>query len=72
MVLPTAGPVRLTIHDSRGRFITTLIDGSISAGHHTRVWTGRDVAGRSVASGVYLSRLEAGGQVVHGRMTLAR
>jgi len=70
--LPAAGPVRLTIHDLRGRFITTLIDGPISAGRHTRVWTGRDATGRDLPSGVYVSRLEVGGQIAHERMTLVR
>ena len=70
--LSAAGPARLTIHDLRGRFITTLINGPIPAGRHTRIWTGRDISGRNVPSGVYVSRLEVGGQVAHGRMALVR
>jgi len=36
------------------------------------VWNGRDDAGREVASGVYLYRLEAGGEAATGRMAVVR
>jgi hypothetical protein len=36
------------------------------------VWDGTDRLGRSVASGVYLVRLKAGGQIDHQKITLLR
>ncbi len=70
--LPQDGPVRLSIHDARGRLVRVLMDGSIEAGNHRVTWDGRDQGGRGAASGVYLARLET----AHGRdvrkLTLAR
>jgi len=70
--VPTPGVVRLRVFDLRGRLIATLIDGVVEAGQHVASWSGRDREGRDVPSGVYLSRLEAGGEVVRARMTLVR
>ncbi len=49
-------PVRLTIHDVSGREVQKLIDRELTAGEHEAVWSGVDVAGRAVASGVYFYR----------------
>jgi hypothetical protein len=70
--LPQAGPVRLTVHDPRGRLVRVLVDGARDAGTHTVVWDGRDAGGRPVASGIYLARLQGvDGQDVR-KLTLAR
>ena len=48
------GPVQVTIYDLRGRKIRCLLDGPVAAGRTTATWDGRDMTGRSLASGVYL------------------
>jgi len=58
---PAEGPVRITIHDVRGRSIATLANGVEPAGARTVTWDGTDRAGRSVESGIYFVRLECGG-----------
>jgi len=70
--LAAGGPVRLAIHDARGRLVRILVDGTLAAGSHVVAWDGRDGGGRPVASGIYLARLETshGADVV--KMTLAR
>jgi hypothetical protein len=55
-----AAEVRLSVHDVTGRRVATLAVGRRSAGSHRVVWNGRDGAGRPVAAGVYLCRLEIG------------
>ena len=70
--VPIAGPVRLQVLDVGGRVVATLVENPRDAGWHEVVWDGRSEDGRSMPSGVYLARLEAGGQVAHGRMTLLR
>lgn len=55
---PTAGQATLRILDVRGRLVRTLLDEAVTAGHHARIWTGTDQAGRPVASGIYLYRIE--------------
>ena len=67
--LAAADAVRLQVYDLRGRLVRTLWDGPLAAGPHRLDWDGRNAAGRPVASGVYLYRLEVGGQV-HSRKLL--
>jgi glucose/arabinose dehydrogenase len=59
--LAAAGPVRLSLHDVRGRLVRVLIrsDG-LPAGDHVATWDGRDARGARVGAGVYRLRLEAG------------
>jgi subtilisin family serine protease len=70
--LPESGPVRLSIHDLRGKLIRTLIDAELPAGEHGAVWDGRDVARRHVASGVYMYQLLFDGKRVVRKMGLIK
>ena len=71
-VTPTTGPVRVAIHDARGRLVRVLNDGRVAAGRHALTWDGRDGRGQGVASGVYLVVVEgAAGRDAH-KITLAR
>ncbi|MFQ5652442.1 MAG: FlgD immunoglobulin-like domain containing protein [bacterium] len=58
--VPEAGDVTLSIYDIGGRQIRNLVRGRMSAGQHKVAWDGRDDAGRTVASGMFLYELEAG------------
>jgi hypothetical protein len=59
---PSAGDVRLRIFDGAGRLVRTLVDEPRAAGRWLETWDGRDAAGRPVAAGVYLYRLEVTGE----------
>ena len=63
---------RLKIFDAAGRLVTTLVDEQRASGRHEIVWNGRNSAGLSVASGVYLYRFEAGEVVQTKRMMLVK
>jgi flagellar hook assembly protein FlgD len=52
--------------------VATLVEGDLAAGWHRAVWDGRDDAGRAEPSGVYLARLEAGGQTRGRKMLLLK
>jgi len=65
--LTSAGPVRLSVVDLLGREVALLVDERRPAGVYTERW---DAAG--LPSGVYFSRLEAGGKVFVGKMALVR
>ena len=55
------------------RLVRTLLNESLEAGHHDVIWTGKDQAGRPVASGAYFYRLRAAdGSVQSGRMVLVK
>ena len=70
--LPVGGRVRLAVYDVAGRLLRTLLDVDLPAGSHTAVWDGRDSVGRSLASGSYFARLQAGGRLQTVRMSLVR
>lgn len=70
--LPDDGPVRLQLHDLRGRLVRRLVNADLPAGDHSVRWDGHDDAGRAMASGVYVVRLEAAGRAIAGRLTLVR
>jgi len=70
--LPSTGHVRLAIFDLRGSELAVLVDESLPAGEHRVLWDGRDRRGLPVASGPYMARLEAGGEVQARKILLAR
>jgi hypothetical protein len=70
--LPQAARVRLEVLDPAGRLVTVLAEGWRDAGPHAVPWDGRDSSGRSVASGVYVSRLLAGSAQATRKMILVR
>jgi WD40 repeat protein len=70
--LPEMADSHLIIYDLTGRKIRTLVHSYQQPGHYTGVWDGTDEEGRSVASGIYLYRLEARGFVETRRMVLVR
>ena len=68
--LPRSGPVELALYNLVGQKVVTLVDGMRAAGSYTVHWDGRDDAGNALASGVYLYRLQAGGQVETRKLVL--
>jgi poly-gamma-glutamate capsule biosynthesis protein CapA/YwtB (metallophosphatase superfamily) len=66
-------PVRLDVYDIRGRRVASLFKGRLVGGvPHPFSWNGTDVRGRTVASGVYFTRAEAGGRVETRKLLLLR
>jgi flagellar hook assembly protein FlgD len=60
--LPTSTAVDLSVYDVAGKLVKRLVEGEVvGTGRHDVIWDGKNEAGRSVAAGVYLCRLEAGG-----------
>lgn len=70
--LPGEGPVKVSIYDTAGRLVRTLVDGVRAAGSQEVRWDGKSDSGSDVASGVYIYRLEAAGRVLGGRMVLLK
>ncbi len=63
----------LSIFDSRGRKVKTLLDSvRMNAGTHEFVWDGRDERESSLPSGLYLYRLLTADEVLTRRMTLLK
>ena len=64
--------VKLSVYNLRGQLVKTLASGELAAGHHHLIWNGTDSRNRTVASGVYLFRLEAGNYISTRKMMLIK
>ena len=62
-VLPSPGPVRISVYDIKGRLVKILVDEPRPSGSHLVQWNGLNQSGSAVASGIYIFRLESQGQV---------
>jgi flagellar hook assembly protein FlgD len=58
--IPQDGEVRLLVYNSSGQLVKSLHEGWVQAGTYQSAWDGTDDTGSSLASGVYLYRLESG------------
>ena len=69
-VLPRAGDADLSVFDTQGRRVATLVRGPLAAGARTAVWDGRDAAGARAAAGLYFVRLRSADGAVTKRVAL--
>jgi hypothetical protein len=65
--LAQTGSVKLAVFDVTGRQVAVLVNTSMGAGRHTVTF---NAAG--IPSGVYIVRLEAGGQIMTSKLTLLK
>ena len=56
--LGSSSQISLVVYDINGRKIRDLKNGTLSAGVRSIQWNGRDNSGKTVASGVYIYRLD--------------
>jgi len=70
--LPVICQVRIIVFNSTGQQVRKLVDYMHNAGRYTITWNGTNDAEESVASGIYLLRMEAGDFVALRKMVLAR
>jgi cytochrome c peroxidase len=64
--------VTVTLYDVSGRQVRRLVSGRQGPGEHQVTWDGTDRIGRRGSAGVYLYRVQAGREIAHGRVVLAR
>lgn len=72
VMIPSSGHVRLRVFDARGRLVTTLVDRHVERGRYSIAWDGRGAYESPLPSGVYVYRLESGGESVSQKVTLVR
>ncbi len=70
--LPRTCEVNVTIYNTLGQKIRTLVRKQQTAGRYEVMWDGRDESGQEVASGVYIYQLRAGEFVQTRKMILMR
>ena len=70
--LPRRADVTIEIFNLLGQRVRTLVNESQPPGSHTVEWDGRDTAGKTASSGVYLYRLTAGDFMQSRKMILLK
>jgi len=65
--IPEASKVRLDVYDILGRHVTSLVNEQLAAGEHTAMFDGS-----RLASGVYIYKLQAAGNVSVRKMMLVK
>lgn len=70
--LPNSEKVHLTIYNTLGQKVRTLVSGQHSAGRYTVLWDGKDDAGRMVGSGLYFYQVQAGSFVKTAKMVFLK
>ena len=70
--LPQSDHVEMAVFNLAGQKVMNLVEGPRDAGSYTLRWDGRDGRGRSLASGVYLYRLQVGKLVETRKLLLLR
>jgi flagellar hook assembly protein FlgD len=70
--LPKACPVSLRVFDVNGRMVRSLKAGMVSAGSYEIVWDGKNDSGDVVPTGIYIMRLDAGGNVFTKKMAFVK
>jgi len=68
----TIVPVQIDVFNIRGQRVRRLFDDVREPGDYRVIWDGRDQHGASVASGVYLCRLNAAGREANTKLSLVR
>jgi hypothetical protein len=63
MAVSADGVVRVSVFDVLGRPVRTLLEAPVPAGERLVSWDGLDASGQRAPSGLYVVRLEAGGEV---------
>jgi hypothetical protein len=62
----------LAIYNVRGELVRSLVNQKLPAGNYLSRWEGKDDAGRDVASGIYLYRLQIGGVTEMRKLSLLK
>ena len=60
--IPDESKVKLTVYNIKGQKVRTLVNDQLESGLHDVIWNGRNDHNRSVASGVYLYKLNVNGK----------
>ena len=70
--LPKTAMVRIDILNTMGQLVAVLCEGRETAGVHRVSWGGLDIDGNHVASGIFIYRLVADGNIITRKMTLLK
>jgi hypothetical protein len=61
---------QLTVFDTQGRVVRTLVNEFLSETEHTYTWDGVDANGQRLASGIYFVQMKVGNEIAQSRKIL--
>ena len=70
--LPKDSQVKLTVYNTLGQRVKTLVNEEQKSGFHTVRWDGKNEEGRDVSTGIYFYRLVAGNFSQTKKMVMLR
>ena len=70
--LPREGPVHLRVYDIAGRLQAIIVNETLPAGRHQRLWNAAGDDGRPVSAGIYFVLLEAQSTRMRQRVVVMR
>lgn len=70
--VPKDGQTKLTIYNTKGQIVRSLLNSKVKAGNYKVSWNGTDEMNKAVASGIYFYRLENNHRIVTRKMLLTR
>jgi len=70
--IPNDASVNLVIYNVQGQKIRTLVGKEQKSGYYSVVWDGRNDAGQTVSTGLYLYRVQAGSFVATQKMLMLK
>lgn len=70
--VPKDGDVHLSIYNTKGQLISTLVNEQKNSGTHSIVWNGNDTNGNRVSSGIYFARIIADGKSLTTKMIMLK
>ena len=57
--IPVREMVKLSIYNTSGQLVNTLVNSELDAGYHKVIWKGNDMQNNQVSSGIYFYKLQA-------------
>ncbi len=70
--VPKDAKVLLSIYNTKGQLVRTLVNGTVLSGTHRVVWNGADDNGNKVSSGIYFSRIQTEGKSITAKMLMLK
>ncbi len=70
--IPKSGKANLSIYNTKGQLVKTLVDGNVAKGAQQLTWKGTDNNGKRVGSGLYFYKLNTDGKVETRKMMLMK
>jgi hypothetical protein len=70
--LNKASKVNISIYNTKGQLVRTLVNSKVKAGSQSISWNCKDEYGRQVSSGLYLYKLNTNGKTVSRKMLMLK